>query len=255
MDSLCRPTMAANTIRMRRLTSAAGSIRMVPMDHGISMGPLPGIAQPRPTLEAVAGHATCVTTHQGLVGATSPFARDVGVLMHLSGSTDLGPDPNDKRLVASVETAVKMGCDGVSTHLNLGSPTEARMLQDLGAVSAACRDWGMPHIAMVYPRGPKIDDPFRADLVAHAARLGAELGADAVKVPYTGDADSFRAVVDGAGVPVIIAGGPQQADVDDFLRAVQGAKDAGAAGVSVGRNVFQADDPGAVMQRIAAIFP
>lgn len=227
---------------------------MVPMDHGISMGPLPGIADPRPVLDRVAAHASCLTVHKGLVGRIADYADRMGILMHLSASTDLGPDPNDKRLVATVAEAARAGCDGVSTHLNLGSPTEARMLEQLGAVSTACQEYGMPHIAMVYPRGPEIDNPFRADLVAHAARLGAELGADAVKVPFTGGPD-FRDAVQGAGVPVIIAGGPKQDDVEGFLNQIQAAKDAGAAGVSTGRNVFQADDPGAVMQRIAAIFP
>lgn len=246
--------MAANPIRMRRLTNAAGSLLMVPMDHGISMGPLPGIADPAPVLDAVAPHATCLTVHKGLIPRVAPYADRMGILMHLSASTDLGPDPNDKRLVATVAEAAKAGCDGVSTHLNLGSPTEARMLEQLGAVSTACQDHGMPHIAMVYPRGPEIDDPFRPDLVAHAARLGVELGADAVKVPFTGGPE-FRDVVQGAGVPVIIAGGPKQPDLDGFLRQMQAAKDAGAAGVSTGRNVFQDADPGALMQRIAAIFP
>lgn len=231
-----------------------GQVLMVPMDHGISMGPAHGISPPTDTLEAVAERATCVTVHKGLVRHGAVQARNLGVMMHLSASTDLAADPNEKRLVATVEEAVRMGCDGVSTHLNLGSPTEADMIQSVGAISTACQEWNMPHVAMVYPRGPKIDNPFDPELVAHAARLGAELGADIVKVPYTGDPDSFRHVTQGAGIPVIIAGGPQQDSFEGFLQNIRGAKEGGAAGVSIGRNVFQHPNPGAAMAQIADIF-
>ena len=94
----------------------------------------------------------------------------------------------------------------------------------------------------------------RAGQVGVVAQDGVELGADAVKVPFTGGPE-FKDVVQGAGVPVIIAGGPKQPDIDGFLAQIQTAKDAGASGVSTGRNVFQDDDPGALMSRIAAIFP
>ncbi len=245
--------MAANGIRMGRIMPR-DRIFMVPMDHGISMGPMQGISPPGPTLQHVAGPATCVTVHKGLVPQVAEFADHLAILMHLSASTDLAPDPNEKRIVATVKEAVKMGCDGVSTHLNLGSPTEADMIQAVGHVSTECNEWGMPHIAMVYPRGPHIKDPFDPTLVAHAARLGAELGADAVKVPFTGSADTFAPVVDGVDVPVIIAGGPKADSEAAFLANVQGAADAGAAGVSIGRNVFQADDPTALMRKIVQCF-
>lgn len=245
--------MAANGIRMGRIMRH-DRIFMVPMDHGISMGPLAGISPPGPTLQHVAGAATCVTVHKGLVPQVSEFADHLAILMHLSASTDVAPDPNDKRIVATVAEAVKAGCDGVSTHLNLGSPTEADQIQAVGNVSTQCQEWGMPHIAMVYARGESIKDPFDPVHVAHAARLGAELGADAVKVPYTGSADTFAQVVEGVDIPVIIAGGPKAKDDADFLRNVQGAADAGAAGVSVGRNVFQAADPTALMRQIVKCF-
>lgn len=242
----------AHDVRMRRLTTPGGHLLMVPMDHGASMGPVDGLRPPEAALAAVAPHASCVTLHRGLVPAAAPHARDIGILMHLSASTDVGPDPHDKVLVATVEDAVRAGCDGVSLHINLGSRTEARQLRDAGRVATACAAWGMPLVAMVYPRGPDIPSPAPPGLVAHAARLGAELGADAVKVPFT-DAHSFGDVVEGAGVPVIVAGGART-DLDALLDMVHAARDAGAMGVSVGRNVFGAPDPGAAMAAVAKVF-
>ena len=81
------------------------------------------------------------------------------------------------------------------------------MLSTLGEISRHCQEWGMPLLAMMYPRGRKIKDEYSAESIAHAARVGAELGADIVKTNYSGDPDSFASVVDSCPVPVVIAGG------------------------------------------------
>ena len=171
-----------------------------------------------------------------------------------SASSDSAPDPQDKRLVATVDEALRLGCDGVSIHLNVGSLTEARQLEDAGRVATACAEWGVPLVTMAYPRGPKVTNPHDPKLVAHAARLACELGADAVKVPYTGSTATFREVVQGCPVPVLVAGGPQKGDFDAFLADLKGARAAGARGCSVGRNVFQHRDPKAAVAAVAGIF-
>lgn len=244
--------MASNAIRWPRLGSPR--IFMLPLDHGISMGPEKGLVDVEATLHAVTGLATCTTVHKGLLPRVAPFGRHMGILMHLSASTDGSPDPHDKRLVGSVAEAARYGCDGVSVHVNVGSRTEANQLEDMGRVSAQCHEYGMPLVAMMYPRGPHVANPFDAKLVAHAARLGYELGADAVKVPYTGDAGTFRDVVQGVAVPVLVAGGPKRADPAALLADLRGAAQAGAAGISLGRNVFQADDPRQMMQQLVKVF-
>jgi fructose-bisphosphate aldolase/2-amino-3,7-dideoxy-D-threo-hept-6-ulosonate synthase len=106
---------------------------------------------------------------------------------------------------------------------------------------------------MVYPRGPKIKDQHGADVVAHAARVGAELGADIIKTNYTGRVDTFREVVRGCCVPVIIAGGPKAETVQEILQMVQESLEAGGAGVSIGRNVFQHKNPAKMVEAISAI--
>lgn len=240
-------------LRLRRL-APKGTWLMVPLDHGISMGVVPGLERPADVL-GLAAHAgaTCVALHRGLVHHAARHGGDLGILLHLSASTDHAPDPDDKRLVASVADAVRLGCDGVSVHVNLGAPTEARQVEEAGRVASACQEWGMPLVAMVYPRGPKVKDPFAPHLVAHAARLAAELGADAVKVPYTGSEATFRPVVEGAGIPVLVAGGPRRDDLGSLLADVRAARAAGAAGVSVGRNVFQNAQPREAIAALARV--
>ncbi len=90
-------------------------------------------------------------------------------------------------------------------------------------------------------------------VVKHAARLGAELGADMIKVPYTGSSESFHEVVEGCSVPVVIAGGEKVETDKDILVMVKGAMTAGGAGVSIGRNVFQHKDPERIVKAISKI--
>jgi predicted phospho-2-dehydro-3-deoxyheptonate aldolase len=246
--------MSANALRTARLTRG-GTWVMVPLDHGVSMGPAPGLEDPRLALRAAAeGGATCVTLHKGLVPLAAPFADRLGVLLHLSASSDSAPDPQDKRVVATVGEALRLGCDGVSIHVNVGSATEARQVEEAGRVATACGEWGVPLVTMAYPRGPKVADPHDPRLLAHAARLAAELGADAVKVPYSGSPDTFRDVVQGCPVPVLVAGGPRRATLEGLLADLRDARRAGARGASVGRNVFQHGDPAAAVRAIAAAF-
>lgn len=246
--------MASNALRTSRLATGGRWI-MVPLDHGISMGPLPGLTDIRIPLRAAAdGGATCVTLHKGLVPAAAAFADRLGILLHLSASSDGAPDPHDKRLVATVEESLRLGCDGVSIHVNVGSATEARQLEDAGRVATACTEWSVPLVTMAYPRGPQVTDPQDPALLAHAARLAAELGADAVKVPYSGSPDTFRDVVQGCPVPVIVAGGKRKESFAALLDDLHGARKAGAAGCSIGRNVFQHADPKAAVAAVAAVF-
>ena len=171
----------------------------------------------------------------------------MGLIVHLSGSTALAPEPNAKTLVCTVEEALKLGADAVSVHVNIGNGHERNMLADLGKVSLKAAEWGMPLMAMIYPRGEKIKDEYDPNAVKHAARLGAELGADIVKVSYTGSPESFSKVIEGCHVPVVIAGGPKMDSDRAIFEMVKGAIEAGAAGTSIGRNVFQHDNPAKIL--------
>jgi DhnA family fructose-bisphosphate aldolase class Ia len=146
-----------------------------------------------------------------------------------------------------------MGADAVSMHINVGAECEPQMLSDLGMVSRQCRQWGMPLIVMAYPRGPKIKDSYDPQAVAHAARVATELGADIVKCSYTGDIDTFREVVKGTVVPVVIAGGPKMNSDMDVLNMVHDSLEAGGHGVSMGRNIFQHKNIRGMMSAVSDI--
>lgn len=228
---------------------------IVPLDHGVSVGPIFGLVDLRDTVNKVAeGGANAVLMHKGLPRRSHRGSgRDIGLIIHLSASSSLSPYPNAKTLVGSVEDALRLGADAVSVHLNLGDETERFMLSELGRISTSAEQWGMPLLAMVYARGPKIESEFDPEVVKHCARLAEELGADVVKVPYTGEIDSFKEVVDGCDIPVVIAGGPKMDNAKDILQMAHDALLAGAAGLSVGRNIFQADNPTALVRSLHGI--
>ena len=234
--------MHGKDIRMERIIDRrTGNAVIIPMDHGISSGPLQGLTDMKGTVDDVAeGGATAVLMHKGLVRyGYRGYGRDIGLIMHLSASTDIGENENNKILVSSVEEAIKAGADGVSVHINFGAENEKEMLESVGEVSRSCAEWGMPLMIMAYPRGPKVKDEYDPEAIALCARAAAELGADIVKVSYTGDIDSFREVCRGALAPVVIAGGPKMGSDMDILNMVHDSLEAGGRGVSIGRNIFQ----------------
>lgn len=237
---------------MRRVLNR-GKALIVAMDHGVSSGPVAGLEDIRKAVANVAkGGATGIVLHKGAVRfAKDYFDERLALILHLSASTSLGPRPDHKVLVTGIEEGISYGADALSVHVNLGGDDEDRMLDDLSATVRGCDRFGMPVLAMMYPRGPRIKNPFDVDIVKHVARVGAELGADLVKTLYTGDSETFAEVVRGCAVPVLVAGGPKLDSDRALFEMVEGALAGGAAGLSIGRNVFQAKDPIGVTRGLA----
>jgi len=168
--------MIGKQIRMERIMNRdTGRTVIVPMDHGVTVGPIDGLIDMKTTVNAVAaGGANAILMHKGLVtSGHRRRGRDVGLIIHLSASSSLSPYPNAKTLVCSVEEALVLGADAVSIHVNIGSSSEREMLADMGAVSRSSREWGMPLLAMMYPRGKNVKDEYDPKMIMHVARLGA----------------------------------------------------------------------------------
>jgi len=249
-------TRHGKKIRMERIINRrTRRTVIVPMDHGVSMGPIHGLEDLSRATELVAkGGANAVLGHRGLVlYGHRGYGEDIGLILHLSGSSILAPDPNNKVLLMSVKEAIKYGADAVSVHINVGADNEAEMFTTLGQVSEVCTEWGYPLVAMMYPRGGKVKNEHDVEAVKLAARVGAELGADIIKTNYTGSPESFREVVEGCPAPVVIAGGPRMDSSRDVLEMLHDAVSVGAIGASIGRNVFQAPDPTAMVRAMCEV--
>jgi predicted phospho-2-dehydro-3-deoxyheptonate aldolase len=229
-----------------------GKAVIIPMDHGATEGPVDGLKDMNAMVRKVEKDATAVLLHKGIVKALDSRPR-CGVILHGSASTKLASEPNHKVQVATPEEALRMGCQGFSLHINVGgSEHEQEMLAALAKAAEECDRLDLPLLAMMYPRGKNIEK-VTPESIALVARVGAELGADIVKCPYSGDVESFKTVVGGCPVPVVIAGGAKSNSDKDVLDMVAGAMEAGAAGVSLGRNVFQHRNPERMVHAIREI--
>lgn len=238
--------------RLRRIFREDGRTVIVPMDHGVSMGPVKGLEDMFKLVgELVKGGVDAIVVHKG-------WAREIdvvgiGIIVHGSAGTELSTDRLRKVRCATPLEALSLGADGFSLHVNVGSETDYEQMAFLAESARLCDVLGMPLLAMMYPRGPKINEEHSPTAVAHAARIGAELGADVVKTNYTGTPESFRSVVLSTHIPVVVAGGPKTRSTKEFLKMVSDAISAGAAGVSIGRNVFQHEEPRKMAEALKAI--
>jgi fructose-bisphosphate aldolase/2-amino-3,7-dideoxy-D-threo-hept-6-ulosonate synthase len=246
--------MIGKEIRMERIMNRNnGRSVIVPMDHGFTLGQIDGLLDMTETISAVSeGGANAIVLHKGIVKrGHRRRGRDIGLIVHLSASTSLNPDPNDKVLVCTVEEAIALGADAVSIHINLGAPNESKMLEEAARVVKECRRWGMPLLVMIYPRGKGID-PYAPATIGHCVRVAEELGADLIKTNYTGDPVTFAKIVKACSVPVFIAGGEKTGDRETLI-AIRDSVRAGGAGVCVGRNAFQREDPKSFVQALCRV--
>ncbi|TFG20530.1 MAG: fructose-bisphosphate aldolase [Promethearchaeota archaeon] len=244
--------MYGKQLRLERIKhQKTNTFLFVTMDHGITNGVLPGLEDIGGLIKKVGkGGADAVLLHKGNAknviysqnDVLKSFGRELGLIIHLNGAPSIGSDPYLKIPVCTVDEAVQFGADAVSIHVNIGDVGDEEMLEFMGDISSDCIDWGIPLIAMMYPRGPDVDE-FDTDAISHCVRIGVELGADIIKTNYTGDIDSFKQICKQTPIPVVVAGGQHQKNLHDYYKTVSDIMKSGAAGMAVGRNVFGTKDP------------
>lgn len=246
--------LSGKSLRLTRLSRFADDrFLFVPMDHSLSDGPIADIVGFNELVRAVAaGGADGLVVHKGRARSIDPHVlRNCSLVIHLSASTVHAQDTDAKVLVGGVQEAIHLGADAVSVHVNVGSDTEAQQLSDMGTVAAECDRWGLPLLAMVYPRGPRITDPGEPALLAHAVNIAADLGADLVKTGWAGSAERMSEVVASSPIPVIVAGGSScNSDLTEFACSVMSS---GCRGLAVGRRVFRSSAPHLAIQQLAAV--
>lgn len=239
----------------RLFDPVSGRAVILPLDHGVGEGMLPGLEAVGRLLEMLDGRNV-----QGVVLNKGP-ARAYGtviplgasVIVQLSGGTKHALPPYGRTVVCSVGEALRMGADAVSLQINVGNDQEDRMLADFGAMADEAHQAGLPVLAIIAPRGGHIVNELDPSLISHCIRLGAELGADLTGVPYGGDPESFAEAVESSDAPVLVTGGPGRGDYARFLAAMDEALKCGAAGLCVGRNIFQHQDPGEALDQIIGL--
>jgi DhnA family fructose-bisphosphate aldolase class Ia len=234
-------------IRLNRLFASDGKTVIAALDHGIAgLAPLAGLESPNgliPTLTAAGINAVIATP--GMASAFSGLFGKVGLILRVDcGPTAITGDWSQNRPALDVEDAIRLGADAVIAMGIVGAEGEAASLHALAGLAADSERWGMALVAEMLPGGFSASE-VSAEQIAVAARLGAELGADVIKIRYSGSGETFRAVTSSCYRPVVVLGGSKQSP-EQLTAATRDALAAGARGVAVGRNIWQSPDPGKV---------
>jgi DhnA family fructose-bisphosphate aldolase class Ia len=241
---------------MRRIFREDGRTVIVAVDHGGFFGTQTGLEQPGGVFQQVVqGGADAVMTTYGLAQHFAAELSAVGLILRVDGGVSrLGTRAWRGRPIFSAEAALRLGADGVVAMGFPGAENEDQILRGLADLSDQCGRWGLPLVAEMLPRGFEGGEDSRSpDNIALAVRIAAELGVDIIKTQYTGEVESFRKVVAGSFVPVVVLGGPKMEDDAATLRAVREAMDAGGRGVAMGRNIWGHRSPQKMTQAVAAI--
>ena len=232
---------------------------VVALDHARYFGVVPGLEQPQPVLETVieAG-ADAIMTSFGVIKHCRDVVTRIPTLMRLDGGASVYREQwlqaTEWRLLHTVEEARKLGAQGACVMLFMGSEVE---LETMDIVARVARDSLSDGFTVMVEALPcphaAIPDTLQPEAMAAACRLAFEHGADVVKTYYTGSPEGFAHVTANCPSPVLIAGGVKMESEADVLEVVHGAVSAGAKGVVFGRNIWQSDNPSAMVQALRGV--
>ncbi|MHB1001618.1 MAG: class I fructose-bisphosphate aldolase [Armatimonadota bacterium] len=256
--------MNGKQLRLRRLFSNGRSV-IVPMDHPVFFGPIDGLINPKELVtDAANSPANGVLLTLATMNRVVDCIGNLGTIARIDGTVSrYGSHLSETDRISSVEYAVASGADACVLNVYVGVDNERDLLRKLGETAEACDRWGLPLVGEMIPYGAlaghynagaeKPGEDELAEQVATATRIGAEMGADIIKTNYTGSRGSFRMVVESATVPVLVAGGPCGDSVEGLLQMVEDCMAAGAAGVCIGRNIWQRDNRKSLLNAVCRI--
>jgi len=224
-----------------------GKTVMLAVDHGYFMGPTTGLEQLNKMVDPLLPYAdTLMLTRGALRNYVSPEI-DTPIVLRVSGGTSiLNKNLLHEGVVANVEDAIRLNVAGVAFSIMVGAEFERDTLLAYTGIIDECNRYGIPMIVVTAVGKDMVRD---ARYMALASRIGAELGASIVKTYYV---EGFEEVVQSCPVPIVIAGGKKIPE-RDALKMAYNAIAAGAVGVDMGRNIFQSEDPVAMIQAVKAV--
>ena len=242
-------------IRMNSLFSkTTGNCVCIAMDHGGIAGPMDGINDPAKLVkQCVDGGADCILTTRGFArAAAAAWDRGTSLLLRLTGGFTVLGGGFEEEMISSPQAAVEYGAAGAAVTVKFGHPREGEFTRNASLVADECARLGLPLMIEAMAKGKELKS---TDVkgVKLAARAAMEIGADLVKTYYTGDPDSFREVVEGCPVPILILGGEKMENDEDVVSNVYYAMQAGARGIAIGRNIWQRENVQAMVEAMAGL--
>jgi DhnA family fructose-bisphosphate aldolase class Ia len=236
--------MSDVSLNLRRFFRSTGKTLILPVDHGTAIA-VPGLEKPRQLISDLNPYYDGYVVNYGLGRIAKKELRGKGVCFrtdvykpHVPGN----PNRGAYRLYGA-EEALRVGAHAVMNMFYPHHPEEDIIYHDCASLIGECHKAGLPVILEALPFGLGLGHLYTPENISFAVRAACELGADVVKTAYPGDKEAFRQIVSESYVPVIVLGGASGGDETQFLQMVHDAIDAGAAGIAIGRNVWQFPRP------------
>jgi len=230
----------------RIIRPETGKTVMLAVDHGYFLGPTTGLEEPEKTISPLLPYADTLMLTRGVLRACVDPGTNVPIVLRVSGGTSILGNLADEGTTVSMKDAVRLNTAGVALSIFVGSELERKTLLALADLINEGTEVGMPVLAVTAVGKDMVRD---ARYLGLACRIAAELGAHIVKTYYC---DGFESVVRNCPVPVVIAGGKKIPE-RDALELSYNAISRGAAGVDMGRNIFQSDNPVAMIQAVREV--
>ncbi|MDY0300406.1 MAG: 3-hydroxy-5-phosphonooxypentane-2,4-dione thiolase [Trichlorobacter sp.] len=230
----------------RIFNPASGKTVMLAFDHGYFQGPTSGLERIDVTINPLAPHADALMCTRGVLRSLIDPSTQKSVVMRASGGPSILKELSDERIAVDVEDALRMNVSAVAVQVFIGGEFETQSVHNMTRLVDSCNRYGIPVLGVTAVGAQLTRD---ARYISLATRILAELGAAFIKTYYVPD---FETVTASCPVPVIIAGGKKLAEVD-ALKMARNAIDAGAAGVDMGRNIFQSEAPLAMLTAVRKV--
>ena len=220
---------------------------MLAIDHGYFQGPTTGLERVDLQIVPLLRYADALMTTRGIVRSTIPPGSGTPIVLRASGRPSVLKELSDEQLAVSMEDAARINAAAVAVQVFIGGEHETQSVRNMTRLVDAGQRYGIPVLAVTAVGKELTRD---ARYLRLATRICAELGAHFVKTYYC--EEGFDTVASGCPVPLVMAGGKKLPERDALTMAYNAIEN-GAAGVDMGRNIFQSHDPAAMIRAVGAV--
>ncbi len=232
--------------RLSRIIKPDGRTVMLAVDHGYFLGPTSGLEDAGRTIAPLLPYADALMPTRGVLRSSVDPSSETPIVLRVSGGNSILSELSNEGITVAMEDAMRLNVSAVALSIYVGSPNEKQTLLNLTKLIDEGHRYGIPVLAVTAVGKEMARD---ARYLALCCRIAAELGAHFVKTYYC---EGFEKLVKTCPVPLVMAGGKKLPELQ-ALELTHNAIKRGAAGVDMGRNIFQSDDPVAMIQAVRAV--
>ncbi|MHB0938374.1 MAG: 3-hydroxy-5-phosphonooxypentane-2,4-dione thiolase [Armatimonadota bacterium] len=234
--------------RMSNIFNAkSGKTVMLAIDHGYFQGPTTGLERVDVTILPLLPYADTLMLTRGMLRSTIPSTYTRGIVLRASGGPSILKELSNEQLALDIEDAIRLNASAMAVQVFIGGEYESQSVHNMTRLVDMGNRYGIATLGVTAVGKELVRD---ARYMRLATRICAELGATYVKTYYV--EKDFDTVTAACPVPIVIAGGKKLPELDALKMAANAIRD-GAAGVDMGRNIFQADSPVAMITAVRGI--